>query len=51
VFPLINDLSDYDAQYLILNNIFESHKSNKPSIKKRIIPRDAIANFIAILNN
>jgi len=34
VFPLINDLSHHDAQYLVLNNIFESHKSNKLSIKK-----------------
>jgi Asp-tRNA(Asn)/Glu-tRNA(Gln) amidotransferase B subunit len=51
VFRLINDLSDHDAQYLVLNNIFKSHKSNKLSIKKRIIPKDAIATFIAMLNN
>jgi hypothetical protein len=28
VFRLINDLSDHDAQYLVWNNIFKSHKSN-----------------------
>jgi len=51
VLPLINDLSDHDSQYLVLNNIFGSHKSNELSIKKRIIPKDAISTFIAMLNN
>jgi hypothetical protein len=35
VLPLINGLSDHDAPYLVLNQIFDSHESNKFSIKKK----------------
>ena len=51
VFPLINGLSDYAVQSLVLNNIFDSHKSNKLSIKKRIIIEDAVASLIDVLSN
>ena len=53
MFPVINGLSDHDAQYLVLNKIFDSHTNNKLSVKKkkRIIANDAIANFLEMLNN
>jgi hypothetical protein len=51
VFPLINDLSDHDAQYLVLNNILSHISVKSYQLKKRIIPKDAIATFIAKLNN
>jgi hypothetical protein len=51
VFPLINGVSDHAVQYLVLNDIFDSHKSNKLSIKKRIIIKVAVACLIDVLGN
>ena len=47
---MINSLSDHDAQYLVFNHIFDLYNSNKPLIRKRIITKDATANFTDMLN-
>jgi hypothetical protein len=42
VLPTINGLSDPEAQYLVLNDVFNHHKDKKQSFRTRAIPKEAI---------
>jgi hypothetical protein len=51
VSPLINGLSDHDAQYLILRNVFVINKGSKSTSRIRLITKDSLTNFIDLLKN
>jgi len=50
VFPIINGLSDHDAQYLTLNNLFLNKVYNLTS-HKRLITKATISNFVTMLKD
>jgi hypothetical protein len=50
VFPIINGLSDHDAQYLTLNNLFLNKIYNLTSHKK-LITKATISNFVTMLKD
>jgi len=43
---LINGLSDHEAQYLCVNNIFDQKTGNFSLVKKRLITKSAVSMFI-----
>jgi hypothetical protein len=49
--PIINGLSDHDAQYLILKKVFSRNKSSGFPRKTRLICRNSVSNFQEILKN
>jgi hypothetical protein len=51
VLPIINGLSDHDAQYLTLDNVFLLNRGNNSICKKRLITRASISNFVAMLKD
>jgi ribosomal protein L33 len=51
VTPLINGLSDHDAQCLVINNIFNLDKQTIHRVKFRLINKDTIQNFLDNLTN
>jgi hypothetical protein len=51
VLPIINGLSDHDAQYLTLNNVFLLNKGYNSICKMRLITRASISNFVTMLKN
>ena len=51
VFSLINGLSDHEAQYLCVNNIFDQKTSNFRLVKKKLITKSAVSLFIEMLKN
>jgi hypothetical protein len=50
VFPIINGLSDHDAHYLNLNNLFLNKVYNLIS-HKRLITKATISNFVTMLKD
>ncbi|GFG31309.1 hypothetical protein Cfor_12872 [Coptotermes formosanus] len=51
VLSLSNGLSDHEAQYLHLNNIFYCQSGNYSIVKKRLITNSAVSTFIELLKN
>ena len=51
VFSLINGLSDHEAQYLCINNVFDQQTGNFRLVKKRLIRKSAVSVFIEMLKN
>ena len=51
VFSLINGLSDYEAQYLCVNNIFDRQTSNFTLVKKRLVTKSAVSMYTKMLKN
>jgi exonuclease III len=51
VFPVINGLSDHDAQYLTIGNVVICQKNGSGLIKRRIISESGILTFKEMLNN
>jgi hypothetical protein len=51
VFSVINGLSDHDAQYLSVNNVFYCQMENNRLVKKRLITKPRVATFIDMLQN
>jgi len=49
--PIINGLSDHEAQYLVLNYVFNLHKDKKQSFRTRTLPKEAITEFQNTLIN
>lgn len=45
VLHIINGLSEHEAQYLVLNNVFNHHKDKKQQFRTRTIPKEAITAF------
>jgi hypothetical protein len=51
VFPVINGLSDHDAQYLIINNVAHCQKNKSKLINRRIIYKSGILTSKEMLGN
>jgi len=51
VLPIINGLSDHEAQYLVLNDFFNHHKDKNQSFRTRTIPKEAITELQNMLIN
>ena len=51
VFSLIYGLSDHEAQYLCVNNIFDRQTGNFRLVKKRLITKSTVSVFIEMLKN
>jgi hypothetical protein len=51
VSPIINGLSDHEAQYLVLRDVFHLHKNKKLSFRTRIISKEATTEFQNMLMN
>jgi hypothetical protein len=51
VSSLLNSLSDHDAKYLILNNIFILNKSSKSTYRTRLIIKETTTNVSNMLKN
>jgi hypothetical protein len=51
IFSLTNGLSDHEAQYLRLNNIFYHQTGNYSIVKKRLITNSAVSTCIKLLKN
>jgi mRNA deadenylase 3'-5' endonuclease subunit Ccr4 len=49
VFPFINGLSDNEAQYLCINNIFKCQSGINTLVKKRLITKSGVPTFIELL--
>ena len=50
VFPIVNDFSDHDAQYLILSNVFLNKGYNLIS-NRRLITKASISDFVTVLKD
>ena len=46
-----NGLSDHDAQYLVVNNVFESQMKKNRLVRKRLLTKSRVLNFIDMLQN
>jgi hypothetical protein len=51
VSPIVNGLSDHDAQYLILKKVFSQNKSSGFPRKTRLMCLNSVSNFQEILKN
>jgi hypothetical protein len=51
VFSVINRLPDHDAQYLSVNNVFDCQTKKNRLVKKRLITKPRVSNFIEMLQN
>ena len=51
VFSVINGLSDHEAEYLCVNNIFDGKKDNSRFVRMRLITKSAVSVFIEMLKN
>jgi hypothetical protein len=51
VFPVINRLSDHDAQYFIINNVVNCQKNKSELINRRIVSESGILTFKEMLSN
>jgi hypothetical protein len=51
MFPVINGLSDHDAQYLTINNIVTCRKNKSGLIKRRIVSEPGVLTFKEMLSN
>jgi hypothetical protein len=49
VSPVINGLPDYEAQYLVLSDVFNHHKNKQQSFRTKIISKEAITEFQNLL--
>jgi hypothetical protein len=49
IFPLINGLSDHEAQYLCINNIFKCQSRINRLVKKRLITQSGVSTFTELL--
>jgi hypothetical protein len=48
---IINGLSDHDAQYVTLNNVFLLNKGCNSISKKRLITKATMSNFVTMLKD
>jgi hypothetical protein len=51
IFPFINGLSDHEAQYLYINNIFKCQSGINRLVKKRLITKSGVSSFIELLKS
>jgi hypothetical protein len=51
VLPIINGLSDHDAQYLTLNNVFLLNKGNNSICNTRLLMIASVSNFVTMLKD
>jgi hypothetical protein len=49
IFPLINGLSDHEAQYICINNIFKCQLHINRLVKKRLITQSVVPPFTELL--
>jgi hypothetical protein len=46
-----NGLSDHDAQYLVINNVFGTQRNKDTPVKKRLITKTGVMLFMEALQN
>jgi hypothetical protein len=51
VFPVINGLSDHDAQYLIVYNVFSCKRKTNKFVRRRIITELSFKTFMNMLQS
>jgi hypothetical protein len=49
VSPVINGFPDYEAQYLVLSDVFNHHKNKQQSLRTKIMSNEAITEFQNLL--